>query len=56
MPRLLFALVKKAVDEGKCYDPAMKELKLPKYESLANYGAYLAGKIERYCDYWNRGI
>jgi glyoxylase-like metal-dependent hydrolase (beta-lactamase superfamily II) len=52
----LNAEVKKAVDAGKCYDTAMKEIKLPKYETLNNYGNYLAGNIERYCDLWNRGI
>ena len=25
--------VKKVADDGKCYDTAMKEVKLPKYES-----------------------
>src|SRR5262245_15089064 len=27
--------VKKVADDGKCYDTAMKEVKLPKYESSA---------------------
>ncbi len=50
------AEVKKAVSEGKCYDTAMKEIKLPKYESWGGYGAFLAGNIERYCELWRRGI
>ena len=50
------AEVKKAAGEGKCYDTAMKEIKLPKYESWGGYGAWLAGNIERYCEVWGRGI
>jgi glyoxylase-like metal-dependent hydrolase (beta-lactamase superfamily II) len=52
----LSAEVKKAADAGKCYDAAMKEIKLPKYESWPTYNAFLAGNIERYCDVWRRGI
>ena len=52
----LSAAVKKAVEEGKSYDAAIKDIKLPKYENLAGYSANLAGNIERYYDFWNRGI
>jgi glyoxylase-like metal-dependent hydrolase (beta-lactamase superfamily II) len=52
----LSAAVKKATEEGKCYAGALAEIKLPKYENLAGYQQNLAGNIERYCDYWNRGI
>jgi glyoxylase-like metal-dependent hydrolase (beta-lactamase superfamily II) len=52
----LSAAVKKAVQEGKGYDVAEKEIKLPKYESWGGYAAYLPMNIERYFDYWNRGI
>jgi len=52
----LSAAVKQAADQGKCFDTAEKEIKLPKYERLAGYEAFLSGNIERYCDYWNRGI
>jgi glyoxylase-like metal-dependent hydrolase (beta-lactamase superfamily II) len=51
----LSAEVHKAADAGKCWDKAMKEIKLPKYETLGNYATYLAGNIERYCSYWGRG-
>src|SRR6266581_3191361 len=47
----LSAAVKKAVDEGKCYADAMRDVKLPKYESLTNYGPFLPMNIERYCDF-----
>jgi glyoxylase-like metal-dependent hydrolase (beta-lactamase superfamily II) len=52
----LSAAVKKAVQEGKSYDVAEKEIKLPKYENWGAYAAYLPMNIERYYDYWNRGI
>jgi glyoxylase-like metal-dependent hydrolase (beta-lactamase superfamily II) len=52
----LSAAVKKAVDEGKSYADAQKEITLPKYESWPNYKAFLPANIERYYDFWNRGI
>jgi glyoxylase-like metal-dependent hydrolase (beta-lactamase superfamily II) len=52
----LSAAVKEAAGQGKCYADAMKDIKLPKYESFANYNANLPLNIERYCDYYNRGI
>ncbi|HUI94200.1 MAG TPA: MBL fold metallo-hydrolase [Xanthobacteraceae bacterium] len=52
----LSAAVKKAVDDNKSYADAEKEIKLPKYESWPNYGPFLQMNIERYYDYWNRGI
>ena len=52
----LSAAVKKAVDEGKSVADAQKEIKLPKYEKWNGYGPFLPMNIERYYDYWNRGI
>ena len=49
------AETKKAADAGKCWDTAMKEIKLPKYEKLANYATFFPGNVERYCNYWGRG-
>lgn len=46
-------VVKKAADEGKCYDTAMKEIKLPKYESWGGYTNFLPLNIERYCSVYN---
>ncbi len=46
---------KEAASRGKCFDAAMKEIKLPKYEKWANYDLYLPGNIERFCEYWGRG-
>ena len=52
----LSAAVRKAIDEGKSYVDAEKEIKLPKYELWGGYGPFLPMNIERYYDYWNRGI
>ena len=38
--------VKKVGDEGKCYDTAMKEVKLPKYEFVGQL-RHLAGRQRR---------
>jgi glyoxylase-like metal-dependent hydrolase (beta-lactamase superfamily II) len=51
----LSAAVKEAVDAGKNYQEAMA-VKLPKYESWGGYGPFLPMNIERYYDFWNRGI
>jgi glyoxylase-like metal-dependent hydrolase (beta-lactamase superfamily II) len=51
----LSAEVKKAADAGKCFDTAMKEVKLPKYEKWTNYDASLPGNVERFCYWWGRG-
>jgi len=51
----LSAEVKKAADAGKCFDAAMKEVKLPKYEKWTNYENGLAANIERFCYWWGRG-
>lgn len=47
--------VREAAAQGKCWDAAMKEMKLPKYETLANYANFLPMNIERFCNYWGRG-
>jgi len=52
----LSAAVKKAVDEGKSYADAQKEIKLPKYESWGGFGPFFPMNIERYYDFHNRGI
>ena len=43
-------------NQGKCYDEAMRTLKLPKYESWSGYAQFLPGNVERFCEYWARGI
>jgi glyoxylase-like metal-dependent hydrolase (beta-lactamase superfamily II) len=52
----LSAAVKTAAEAGKCYPDAMRDVKLPKYENYPNYGPFLPMNIERYCDFYNRGI
>ena len=47
--------VKAAAMQGKCFDAAMREIKLPKYEKWGNYEQFLPGNIERFCEYWGRG-
>src|SRR5499427_209374 len=52
----LSAAVKQAVDAGKSYADAIRDIKLPKYENLPGYQQNLAGNIERYYDFGNRCI
>jgi glyoxylase-like metal-dependent hydrolase (beta-lactamase superfamily II) len=47
--------VKKAAREGKCWDTAEKEVKLPKYESWPGYQNNLPFVLRRYCGLWGRG-
>jgi len=51
----LSAAVKVAAEQGKCFDAAMKEVTLPKYEKWGNYQAFLPGNVERFCEFWGRG-
>jgi len=51
----LSAAVRAAAEEGKCFDTAMREVKLPKYEGWGNYATFLPGNIQRFCEYWGRG-
>src|SRR5438105_759338 len=52
----LSAAVKQAVNDNKSYNDAEKEIKLPKYEKWGGYGPFPPMNIERYYDFWNRGI
>ncbi len=52
----LSAATKTAAEAGKCFEPAMKEIKLPKFEGLTNYASGLPQNVERYCYYWGRGF
>ena len=49
------AEVKRLGQEGKCWEPAEKELKLPKYATLPGYEAGLQFVARRYCGLWGRG-
>ncbi|HET9491472.1 MAG TPA: hypothetical protein VFR64_17165 [Methylomirabilota bacterium] len=47
--------VRVASAEGKRLDRAMKEVKLPKYESSGRYNEFLPMNVERLCLYWRNG-
>ena len=49
------AEMKKLAQEGKCWDTAEKEFKLPKYATLGGYEASLHFIGRRYCGLWGRG-
>jgi glyoxylase-like metal-dependent hydrolase (beta-lactamase superfamily II) len=49
------AEMKKLGQDGKCWDTAEKEFKLPKYESMPGYQAGLQFVARRYCGLWGRG-
>jgi glyoxylase-like metal-dependent hydrolase (beta-lactamase superfamily II) len=52
----LSAEVKKASDAGKCFDPAVKDVRLPQYGTLLGYEQNIEWNIHRWCGYWGRGI
>jgi glyoxylase-like metal-dependent hydrolase (beta-lactamase superfamily II) len=47
--------VREPAAQGKCFDAAMKEVKLPKYESWGRYSEFLPLNVERLCLYWRNG-
>jgi glyoxylase-like metal-dependent hydrolase (beta-lactamase superfamily II) len=49
------AEMKKLGQDGKCWDTAEKEFKLPKYESWPGYANGLPFIARRYCGLWGRG-
>ena len=49
------AEMKKMGQDGKCWDTAEKEFKLPKYESWPGYASGLPFIARRYCGLWGRG-
>ena len=49
------AEMKKLGQEGKCWDTAEKEFKLPQYATLGGYEASLQFIGRRYCGLWGRG-
>jgi glyoxylase-like metal-dependent hydrolase (beta-lactamase superfamily II) len=49
------AAMKVIAREGKCWDQAEKEFKLPKYESWPGYETNLPFVARRYCGIWGRG-
>ena len=49
------AEMKKMGQDGKCWDTAEKEFKLPKYENMPGYANGLPFVARRYCALWGRG-
>ena len=49
------AAMKTLAQEGKCWDTAEKEFKLPKYEKWPGYESGLPFVARRYCGLWGRG-
>jgi glyoxylase-like metal-dependent hydrolase (beta-lactamase superfamily II) len=49
------AEMKKLAQDGKCWDTAEKEFKLPGYEGWPGYAANLPFIARRYCGLWGRG-
>lgn len=49
------AEMKKLAQDGKCWDSAEKEFKLPKYENWPGYANNLPFVARRYCLLWGRG-
>jgi glyoxylase-like metal-dependent hydrolase (beta-lactamase superfamily II) len=49
------AEMKKMGQDGKCWEPAEKEFKLPKYSSWPGYENGLQFVARRYCGLWGRG-
>lgn len=47
--------VKKWARDGKCWEPAEKEVKLEKYSGMPGYAAGLPLVVRRYCGLWGRG-
>lgn len=49
------AAVKAEAQQGRCWEPAEKEVKLPKYASWPGYENNLQFVLRRYCGLWGRG-
>ena len=49
------AQMKTQAQDGKCWQPAEKDFKLPKYASWPNYENGLPYVARRYCGLWGRG-
>ena len=49
------AEMKKMGQDGKCWEPAEKDFKLPKYANWPGYENGLQFVARRYCGLWGRG-
>ncbi len=48
--------VQAAENEGKCFDTAIREVRLPRYERWAGYTEFFPGNVERFCEWLGRGF
>ncbi len=49
------AAVKAEAQQGKCWDPVEKEMRLPQFASMPGYEGGLPFVLRRYCGLWGRG-
>lgn len=49
------AAVKAEAQQGKCWDPVEKEMKLPQFAGIPGYEGGLQFVLRRYCGLWGRG-
>ncbi len=49
------AAVKTEAQQGKCWDPVEKEVKLPQFAGMPGYETGLPFVLRRYCGLWGRG-
>jgi glyoxylase-like metal-dependent hydrolase (beta-lactamase superfamily II) len=47
--------VRPEAQQGRCWEPAEKEVRLPKYASWPGYEANMQFVLRRYCGLWGRG-
>ena len=47
--------MKKLAQDGKCWEPAEREYKMPKYANWPGYEAGMPLVARRYCGVWGRG-
>ncbi|HYF08185.1 MAG TPA: MBL fold metallo-hydrolase [Acetobacteraceae bacterium] len=52
----LMEAVRAAENQGQCFDTAMRDIKLPRYERWGSYEQFLPGNIERFCEWLGRGF
>ena len=48
--------VRTAENEGKCFDTAIREIRLPRYERWGSYAEFFPGNVERFCEWLGRGF
>lgn len=52
----LSAATRQAALEGKCFDAAEKDVRLPQFANFAGYEQAIVPGVTRYCGYWGRAF